>query len=56
MVGEKRIGMTGNAGDGYADSQSRAADRAGAMDGCGGGVGDGVGGCAYGPISRSGYR
>ena len=45
--------MTGNAGGGYAGSQSRAADRAGATDSCGG-VGDGVRGGAYGAISRRG--
>ena len=54
MVGEQRIGMTGNAGGKYAGSQSRAADRAGATDSCGGGVGDGVRGGAYGAISRRG--
>ena len=46
--------MTGNAGGGYAGSQSRAADRAGATDSCGGGEGDGVRGGAYGAISRRG--
>ena len=54
VVGEQRIGMTGNAGDGCAGSQSRAADRAGATDSCGGGEGDGVRGGAYGAISRRG--
>ena len=59
VVGEQRIGMTGNAGGRYAGgryagSQLRAADRAGATDSCGGGEGDGVRGGAYGAISRRG--